>query len=297
MPGLTVDETRVVDVLAANAALAGAGEDPLWPAPGDGAPVATPAGWCWAHLGLSRRLALVPIELHGSYRHAGGVRMLPVDPARRGLCQDPDTEPVSTGPGDEVPEEILADLEELLGYALPATYRQYLAATNGAAPAVPAVLDSLGFIADQPLFGLARRDQQQDLWYARDWLGDRFTPDLLAIGYVQGGLLAVELTGPAADAVWYWDDDDPRDDAGFDAAYIRQRLLHRCADSFAEFWAALRQPAAALVTLANELASDGRVRPVREELAGSGLPKAMRAPWQPAPDKRRDPIVDLFDLP
>jgi hypothetical protein len=310
VPGLTVDENRVVDVLAANAALAREGEDPLWSGAADGAAVerrlgaaptssaavATPARWCWAHLGLARRLALVPIELHGSFRHAGGVRTMPVDATRRGLRTDPDAGPIGTGPGDEVPAEILEDLESLLECPLPATYRRYLAETNGAAPAEPAVLDGLGFIADQPLFGIARTDQQQDLWYAREWLADRFTPDLLPIGYVQGGLLAVELTGPAADSVWYWDDDDARDDAGFDPPYIRQHLLHRCADSFAEFWAALRRPASALVDLADGLASSGRVRPVRDELAGDGLPAAMRAPWQPAPDRRPDPITGLFEL-
>jgi hypothetical protein len=296
VPGLTLDETRVVDILAANAALAREGEDPLWPGLADVAPVATPPGWCWAHLGMTRRLALVPIELHGSFRHAGGVRTMPADPTRRGLRTDPDSEPVGTGPGDEVPDEILEDLEELLDCPLPPTYRRYLAETNGAAPAEPVVLDGLGFIADQPLFGIARTDQQQDLWYARDWLADRFTPDLLAIGYVQGGLLAVQLTGPSADSVWYWDDDDARDDAGFDPAYIRRHLLYRCADSFAEFWAALRRPASPLVDLAAELASSGRVRPVRDELAGSGLPAGMRAPWQPPPDKRRDSVTRPFEL-
>src|SRR5947209_16174327 len=50
VPGLTVDELRVVDVLAANT-LFGDGDDPLWrgvAVPG------TPPGWTWAHLAHGR---------------------------------------------------------------------------------------------------------------------------------------------------------------------------------------------------------------------------------------------------
>jgi len=184
----------------------------------------------------------------------------------------------------------------LLDQPLPRTYRQFLAETNGAAPAEPAVLPGFGFVADQPLFGVARTDQQQDLGYVREWLADRFTDDLLPIGYVQGGLLAVGISEPVADSVWYWDDDDPRDDARHGPAEIRTRLLHRCADSFDEFWARLCRPPAALVRLAEELVAAGQVRPVREEDAGAGLPAAMRAPWQPAPVKGRDALTGLFEL-
>jgi hypothetical protein len=113
---------------------------------------------------------------------------------------------------------------------------------------------------------------------------------------VQGGLLAVQLTGPSADSVWYWDDDDARDDAGYDPDDVRRNLLYQCADSFAEFWSALRRPPSSLVDLAGELATSGQVRPVRDELAGSGLPAAMRAPWQPPPDKRRDSVTGPFEL-
>jgi len=296
--GYSREETRVLDVLAANAALSAAGDDPLWTDAGL-APGATPPGWCWAHLGRVRRLALVPIELHGAFRHGGGVRTMPLraaDVGLRGLRADPQPVPVPAGPGDEVPVDVLAALEELLGQPLPGTYRQFLAETNGAAPVEPAVLPGFGFVADQPLFGVARTDQQQDLGYVREWLADRFTDDLLPIGYVQGGLLAVGIAEPVADSVWYWDDDDPRDDARHGPAEIRTRLLHRCADSFDEFWARLCRPPAALVRLAEELVGAGQVRPVREEDAGAGLPAAMRAPWQPAPTKGRDALTGLFEL-
>jgi len=292
------DEMRVLDVLAANAALAGAGDDPLWTDP-ELAPGATPPGWCWAHLGRTRQLALVPIELHGAFRHGGGVRTMALraaDAGLRGLRGDPQPVPVPARSGDEVPVDVLVALEELLGQPLPRTYRQYLAETNGAAPTEPAVLADSGFVVDQPLFGVARADQQQDLGYVREWLADRFTDDLLPIGYVQGGMLAVGISEPIADSVWYWDDDDPRDDARYGPAEISTRLLHRCADSFDEFWARLCRPPAALLRLAEELADSGQVRPVREEDAGAGLPAALRAPWQPAPPKGRDAVTILFEL-
>jgi hypothetical protein len=150
---LTLEEQRILDVLTANAAMARmAGEpegDPLWPVTAaagtlgggrDGA-VPTPAGWCWAHVGTpdgDRLLALVPIELHGSFRHAGGVRLLPA--SARGLR--PEAEPLSVGPaaGDEVPDDLLDLLESALGWPLPPAYRRFVAETNGAGPAAPAVL-------------------------------------------------------------------------------------------------------------------------------------------------------------
>lgn len=142
-PGLTRDEQRVVDVLAGNAAMAAAGPDadPLWatagptgrttgPAGGTaaGGEVATPPGWCWAHVapgaGPARQLALVPVELHGSYRHAGGVRLLPN--AGSGQTPDPEPAPVGPGPAEPVPDDVLDIVERLLGWPLPKRYRRYL---------------------------------------------------------------------------------------------------------------------------------------------------------------------------
>lgn len=300
---LTADEQRVWDVLAANRAMLG--QDPLWPAdPPEGA-VPTPAGWCWAHLpafegaaegtvGDSRRVALVPIELHGAYRHAGGIRVLPLDWHSRGVRSQEPAVPVPPGPGDEIPEGLVADLERLLGLLLPARYRRYLEATNGAAPAEPAVLDGPGFVADQPLFGLARPDRHQDLSFAAEWLRDRFTDDLLPVGYVQGGVLATKLAGDDIGSVWYWDDDDPRDNEDADQQYIRDHLLYRCADDWDAFWAALRRPAAVLIEVAADLVGSGQVFAVRHPLAGGALPAAMRAPWQPAPTRRGPSVTGLF---
>jgi hypothetical protein len=290
-PGLTRDEIRVLDVLTANLALVRWDEDPLW-----SAAAGTPRGWCWAHLGRSRRLALVPVELHGCYRHTGGLRSLDV-PMRPGGVRGPfDQAPVPFEPAEDVQETGLDAVEEALGTPLPPSYREFLSATNGAAPQVPGVLPGFGFVVDQPFFGRARVDLHQDVTYAWQWFVDRFTPDLLPIGYVQGGLLALRLAGPDADSVWYWDDDDPRDQADFGPEHIRDHLLTRCSGSLAEFLAGLRRPPAWLAELAGQLVDDGAVREVRDELTGVGLAASRRAAWQRPPEGSNDPVTDSFDL-
>lgn len=292
-PDLTRDETRVVDVLAANARMHAQG-DPLWPPAGE--PYRTPAGWCWAHLGMTRQLALVPIELHGSYRHAGGVRTMPVARQERGLRADRAPAPVGRRAEDVVPDGILDDVQRLVGYDLPPTYRRFLRDTNGATPAEPGVLRAFGFIADQPFFGLDRPDRYQDLLYAGEVFRDRLTRDFLAIGQVQGGLLAVKVAGGDAGSIWYLDDDDPADDDAFTAEDIGRQLLRRCADTIDDFWSKLHRPAAELIGRVTELVESGRVVELRPEFAGAGLPAARRAPWQPPPHRGADPLVADFEL-
>ncbi|GLY01600.1 hypothetical protein Acsp01_19790 [Actinoplanes sp. NBRC 101535] len=229
---LTLDEARVVDVRAAET-VARASGDPLW----DGT-VGTPPGWTWAHAAQERRLALVPAELHASFRHLGGVSVAASRAPGRGL----------TARGGEAPrvllserlsDEAVAKAEDLLGVRLPYAYREFLQRTNGGAPGMPAVLPGWGFVLDQPLFGF-RDDRAQDLSYANAWFGDRLTPDWLAIGFVQGGLLLLRVRGEDAGAIGYLDDDDPRDRDAFTAADVCERLLSRVADDFAAFWTALR---------------------------------------------------------
>lgn len=296
-PGLTRDELRVVDVLAANAVLARDSAqpdgDPLWAPAVPGRAVATPPGWCWAHVALTRQLALVPIELHGSYRHAGGMHTLAV--AGRGLRLDAPPVAVPRQPPEAVPDDLLDLLEQSLGWPLPPAYRRFLAETNGAGPAAPAVLPGHGLVADQPLFGVARPDLHQDLSYVGEWVTDRLTRDFLPIGYVQGGLLAVRVSGGDLDSIWYWDDDDPRDRDGYDAEHICGQLLHRCADSIDELWAALAEPPRALVRRAEEWADSGAVRPVRDGVVGAGLPPRLRAAWQHPVPAGRDPLVTMFE--
>ena len=289
MSDLTAEEIRVVDVLAANAALRRTGRDPLFSPPGgEDAVPRTPQGWTWAHLGGRRRAALVPIELHASFRHADGISTLAADRTERGLRVD--LEPVWAGvAGDiqQVPADVMDELERHLGNPLPPRYRDFLAQTNGAAAALPGVLPGFGFVADQRFFGLGRPDPAQDLIEANQYAGDRFTAGFLGIGWVQGGTIAVKVRGPDADSVWYFDDDDPRADVDDDAASIAERLLHRCADSVDQFWNRLVRPSAELLRIAEDLVATGQVVPEWPEELGESLPPGLRAPWQPprSPDE------------
>ncbi|MBX6354281.1 MAG: HNH endonuclease [Micromonosporaceae bacterium] len=255
-PDLGVDEARVLDVLRASEAL--------------GTP--TPAGWTWAHLGRTRRIALVPVELHGAFRHLGGVSTGGADRRRRGL---PGTSggPPSILVTERLSSDAVAKVEEHLGYALPPAYRDFLARTNGGRPATPAVHPGFGFLVDQPFFGLSRQDWMQDLVYANAWFGDRLTADFLAVGYVQGGLIAVRVRGGDEGSVWYWDDDDPRDRDELTAEEICARLLHRVADDFTAFWTALRDVPEAL----RALAAAGPARLLDDPRIGTALPTRRRA--------------------
>lgn len=268
---LTVDERRVVDVLAANLAAA-AGGDPLWRGPDDHG---TPAGWTWAHLAMTRQVALVPVELHGAFRHLGGVSTTPASGSGRGLALN-EGSPPQIEYTQRLAEEAVTKLEDHLGYPLPTGYRAFLAHTNGGRPALPAVHPRYGFVVDQPFFGLAREDRSQDLGYAAAWFGDRLTPDWLAIGYVQGGLLAIKVRGGDEGSIWYWDDDDPRDTDEYTAADICDRLLHRCADDFASFWGSLRVVPGWLLDTAAGWVATGTAVPVTPDGMGGSLPAARR---------------------
>jgi hypothetical protein len=292
-PGRTLDETRVAHVLAANLRMAADG-DPLWEG---SATMLTPPGWTWAHLAEERRCALVPIELHGAYRHFGGVTTW-LDGLGRGLRVDGDAAPPELDPTGSVADDALDELGRHFGHPLPPVYRDFLAATNGAVPAGPGVVAGHGFVVDQPFFGLARTDRLQELWYANAWLRDRLTPQFLAIGYVQGGLLLVKLAGDGADSVWYWDDDDPRAADEDTPETICGTLLYRLADDMQAFWSAVRPPSRAIGEFAAQLVESGQVVQVRPDLAGTCLPPARRAPWQPATDPGGgpDPVVAPFEL-
>ncbi|WP_229071631.1 SMI1/KNR4 family protein [Actinoplanes sp. DH11] len=266
VPDLTLDEARVVDVRAAGTVARATG-DPIW-----SGTVGTPPGWTWAHLARSRRLALVPAELHAAFRHLGGVSTGATRPAGRGL----------TARGGSAPRILVSEhlsgaavdkAEETLGVRLPGAYRDFLARTNGGAPALPVVLPGHGFVLDQPLFGF-RDDRAQDLGYVNTWFRDRLTEDWLAIGHLQGGLLVLRVRGAGAGAVGHLDDDDPRDRDGFTAAEVCDRLVHRLADDFAGFWTALRPVPADLEQLAAHAAAGARVPD--PDGAGALLPSSHR---------------------
>lgn len=273
-PGAFADQIRVVEVLAANAVLARTG-DPLWEHVDGADPVSTPDGWAWAHLGASRRIALLPVEAHAGFRHAGGIATL-------GLPQEADSVPspesVPVVPAGTATEQDLAALERSLGTSLPLGYREFLASTNGGRPGVPAISPGFGFLADQSFFGFGRRDWFRNVDYVRQWLADRFTDDFLPVGHVQGGTLAVRLRGPDAGSVWYHDDDDPRDDDSYDVSVVTANLLRRCADDFPGLLGSLRPVPGEWWRAARLLADDGRVRLVTGPGQGLALPTDRRAP-------------------
>lgn len=265
---LTVEESRIVDVFAAGVLGAFSG-DPLWTDA-----VSTPPGWTWAHVAQTRHLALVPVELHASFRHLGGVSVGGSRAAGRGLTVAAGGEAPRIRVTERLAPDAVALGEEILGLRLPAAYRDYLARTNGGGPNVPAVHPGYGFVLDQPLFGF-RDDRTQDLGYANAWFGDRLTAEWLAIGYVQGGLLTLKVRGEDVGTVGYLDDDDPRDRDHFTAEEICDRLMHRLAGDFTTFWTALRPVPVTLVELAGSTASGGQL--VFPEGMGVLLPTSHRA--------------------
>jgi hypothetical protein len=293
--GLTRDEARVVDVLSANEVMVAA-EDPLWKFTRADYAARTPPGWTWAHLVTGRRLALVPADLHASYRHIGGVNMLRGTAPGYGLRTDPQPRAVPAQSTESLSEDLAVELEAHLGYRLPPRYREFLVDSNGPTPTEPGVLEDFGFVVDQPWFGLYREDRQQDLVYANNWLADRFTADFLAIGLVQGGLLAVKVRGEDTDSIWYWDDDDPRDDDAYDAAYISENLLYQVAGDVTELWADLALPATDLLAVVDDVVGGGSATEVRPELMGSWLPANRRASWQTgAATGAGDDVLAEFD--
>jgi hypothetical protein len=263
-PGLTLDEVRVLDGLSANLLLDGPAADGR-----------TPPGWVWTHLFGTRELALVPAEARGAVRFPGGMATLAVDRGRRGVRLDP-AGGVALAERERLPEELVDRVEQALGRRLPPGYRQYLAQTNGAGPAGPGVHPWFGFVADQALFGVGRADRHQDLVYASAWFADRLTDEYLAIGYVQGGLLAVRLAEPDAGSIWYLDDDDYRDDDRFGPGEICGRLLGRCADDMEHLWLTLQPPPPWLWQLATDAVNSGRVATIEVPNLGVSLPPDRR---------------------
>ncbi|WP_178379967.1 HNH endonuclease [Cryptosporangium aurantiacum] len=269
-PGLTVDEIRVADVLTANEVMLATG-DPLWWVNANDHTALTPPGWVWAHLFGSRRVALVPAVAYGAFRHVGGVATLPVDRSVRGVRVD---EPVAVPFAEPAPlgENVLGAVERRIGQPLPDAYRRLLGAATGVGPTAPGVHPEHGFVVDQPFFAVGHADRHQDLLYARHWFTDRFTADYLPIGYVQGGVLALRLTGPDVGSVWFADDDDPRDDDRYDAAGYCAELLVRCADDLDAFRSALSVVPRALVDVVVTRVTSGAAAPIEVPGAGASLP-------------------------
>lgn len=103
----------------------------------------------------------------------------------------------------------VAELEAAIGRELPAVYRSWLVATNGARAAVPCGLEGQYFVLDQasPLFGIHPEEAAYDLeaaqWRYRD---DYFTTNHIVIATPggEGGLLTVSTGGSAPyDSIGY----------------------------------------------------------------------------------------------
>ena len=255
--GFGVDELRLTDYVSANAALQATGHE-LW---GSLPAVATPHGWTWHHVPGTRRLELVPVEVKALLRHHGGLATSTADHAKRGTRPLQETRPVHFGlPKDAVAvtEEQVCDVEEELGYRLPGGYRTFLKAAGGCAPKGVALDPELGLLLDQPFFTVREDAAVNDLVYVNKCLRDHLTKDYLAIGYVQGGVLAVRVKGERNGSLWFCAYDDIRDGDRWDTPADRvAELLLPCGDSFDEFLLRLAGNPPELETVANLMVDGG----------------------------------------
>ncbi|MDX6354445.1 MAG: hypothetical protein QOF98_1348 [Streptomyces sp.] len=255
--GFGVDELRLTDYVSANAALHTSGHE-LW---GSLPPVATPHGWTWHHVYGTRRLELIPVEVKALLRHHGGLATSLADHGKRGTRPLQETRPVHFGlPKDpvSVTEQQVRDVEEELGYRLPGSYRTFLKAAGGCAPKGVALDPELGLLIDQPFFTVREDAAVNDLVYVNKCLRDHLTKDYLAIGYVQGGLLAVKTRGGQAGSVWFCAYDDARDGDSWDTPADRVAdLLLPCGDSLDAFLLRLAGNPPELDTVANLMVDGG----------------------------------------
>ena len=255
--GFGVDELRLTDYVSANAALHATGHD-LW---GSLPPVATPHGWTWHHVPGTRRLELIPVEVKALLRHHGGLATSVADHTKRGTRPLQETRPVHFGLGKDavaVTEQQVRDVEEELGYRLPGGYRTFLKAAGGCAPKGVALDPELGLLLDQPFFTVREDAAVNDLVYVNKCLRDHLTKDYLAIGYVQGGVLAVRVKGERNGSLWFCAYDDIRDGDRWDTPADRvAELLLPCGDSFDEFLLRLAGNPPELETVANLMVDGG----------------------------------------
>lgn len=255
--GFGVDELRLTDYVSANAAQHAAGH-PLW---ADLPAVATPHGWTWHHRVGGRRLELIPVEVKSLLRHHGGLALCRVDHDKRGTRALTRPRPVHFRLPNEVvsvSEARLRDLEEELGCPLPDSYRGFLKAAGGCAPSCVALEPGLGLLLDQPFFTVRDQPATNDLGYVNKCLRDHLTKDHLAVGYVQGGLLAVKLKGERTGSVWFCPYDDARDRGEWESARERvDALLLPCGDDWDEFLLRLAGNPPELQTVADLMVEGG----------------------------------------
>ncbi|GGO88338.1 hypothetical protein GCM10012280_28910 [Wenjunlia tyrosinilytica] len=254
--GFGVDEMRLTDYVSANVALARSGHE-LWRNLPE---VATPHGWTWHHVANTRGLELIPVEVKSLLRHHGGLATSTADHAKRGTRPLQDQRPVHFAlPKDPVAvtEEQVLGVEEDLGYRLPGAYRTFLKAAGGCAPVGVALDPELGLLLDQPFFTVRDEAAVNDLVYANKCLRDHLTKDYLAIGYVQGGILAVKVKGEGKGTVWFCAHDDARDHDGRSVQQRTEELLLPCGDDLDAFLLRLAGNPPELETVANLMVDGG----------------------------------------
>lgn len=271
--GPAINVRRVHNVLTANEFMARTG-DPLWTRADDGV-AGTPAGWLWRNL-PDRTMALLPAEVALDLRNAGGIATVFGPAAERTPLPVSGPAPVDMMAAEPVPEARLAQIEAQAG-PLPAGYRAFLGRHGAARLAMTAVHPSHGFVVDQPFLGTDGASGLPSISEAHAQVTDRFTGDFLPIAPVQGGLLLLRLCDPDAGSIWYWDDDDPRDQR-LSPAEIAQRLLIRCANDIDSFLAALVSLETSLVSPAVTAVRAGRIRATSVPAMGASLQPHQRRP-------------------
>lgn len=261
--GFGVDELRLTDYVSANAALHASGHE-LWAGL---PPVATPHGWSWHHVSGSRRLELVPAEVKALLRHHAGLAASAVDHHKRGTRPLQDVRPArfEVPPGLAVSEQQILDAEESLGYRLPGTYRSFLKAAGGCAPAGVALYAELGLLVDQPFFTIREESTLDDLLYINKCLRDHLTKDFLGVAFLQGGVLTVKVRGAGIGSVWFSPYDDARDQDGMAMSDRMAELLLPCAADFDEFLLRLAGNPPELETVASLMVDGGFARAVPVE--------------------------------
>jgi tetratricopeptide (TPR) repeat protein len=272
--GSAMNLRRVLDVLTANEFMVRTG-DPLWTRADDGVP-STPAGWLWRNL-PDRMMALLPAEVALDLRNAGGIATTFEPATERTPLPVSGPAPVDITSAEPVPEARLAQIEAQAG-PLPTSYRAFLARHGAARLATTAVHPSHGFVVDQPFFGTDGAPGVPSISEVHAQVADRFTGDFLPIAPVQGGLVLLRLCEPDAGSIWYWDDDDPRDDQRLSPAEIAQRLLIRCADDIQSFLAALASLETSLVSPAVTAVRARKIRATSVSDMGASLQPDQRRP-------------------
>jgi hypothetical protein len=157
---------------------------------------------------------------------------------------DDDGTPAVLRPYGTCDEERLRAMETALGQPLPPRYRAWLAGTNGVQPdgrhRLPGKLFEL--FEERPLLGVHPQFPPFDLLFAEETQRRLWLPaGYLVVAVPWGGLLAVQLAGPQADAVVLLPDEAKTGPADADAAAARAQYLEPVGSDMVDFLGRLRR--------------------------------------------------------